>query len=118
MRVIAEKDPAQLYQLAADTLNYWDPEGYQQIGSRLAAAQQTGATLHLVCSADYQEMLPGVLGSARLHGAGEFPARTIDGGHFDLIEPEVLFPVLDELESAPRPAATGRPGTHTKKVRK
>ncbi|MFO7250480.1 MAG: alpha/beta hydrolase [Actinomycetes bacterium] len=87
---IARKDFAQLWQLSRDMLGYWRPDGYNQIGERLATVAQVARTVRVVLSALYEEHLPAMRNAARRHNAVNVAFVLNKCGHFDLIREDVL----------------------------
>ena len=87
---IARKDFAQLWQLSRDMLAYWRPDGYEQIGERLAAVAQVARIVRVALSASYECHLAALRDLARRHRARNVSFGLTKVGHFDLIRDDVL----------------------------
>ncbi|MEU0480049.1 alpha/beta fold hydrolase [Streptosporangium sp. NPDC006013] len=87
---IARKDFFQLWQLSRDMIEYWKPDGYSQIGERLATVAEIFQNVRVVLSAAYETHLPAVQESALRHNAPTVSFRLTKLDHFDLISSQVL----------------------------
>ncbi|TDE39912.1 hypothetical protein E1295_32410 [Nonomuraea mesophila] len=85
---VSKKDFTQLWQLSRDMLDYWEPDGYAQIGARLASIAGLSDEVRVVLSASYTEHLP-FLRKAVQHEA-RISLELTDLGHFDLIAEDSL----------------------------
>jgi len=87
---IVNKDFAQLRRLSRDILGYWQPDGYEQIGQRLATVARLSRTVRVTLSAPYERHLPAVQDSALRHQARNVSFELTKVGHFDLIREDFL----------------------------
>ncbi|WP_433511790.1 alpha/beta fold hydrolase [Nonomuraea sp. CA-143628] len=85
---ISRKDFAQLWQLSRDMLDYWNPDGYTQIGARLVTLARVSAEVRVVLSAPYAEHLPSVQKAVRREPRISFELTDLD--HFGLIDEDSL----------------------------
>ena len=89
---VATKDFRQIQQMATDMMNYWEPAGYDQFGSRVAHVANLVKKVRIAVSADYEEHMNGMQEAFSEHGLGPEKAsiRLTDLGHFGLIGNEFL----------------------------
>ncbi|MFI6388901.1 alpha/beta fold hydrolase [Nonomuraea sp. NPDC050540] len=85
---VSRKDFTQLWQLSRDMLEYWNPDGYTQIGERLVAVAGISDEVRVVLSAPYEEHLPSIRDAVRHEPRISF--ELTDLGHFDLIREDSL----------------------------
>lgn len=90
---ISKKDFAQLWHLSRDMLDYWDPDGYAQIGARLATLAGISGEVRVVLSAPYTEHLAFLQGAVRHEP--RISLEITELGHFDLISEDSLSRRLD-----------------------
>jgi len=94
---VGRKDFSHAQKLSADMLEYWDPDGYDQIGTRLAAVERHADIVRVVVSAPYREHLQAIRDSVARHGAKSVDFAPTDLEHFDLIEEQELTGQLKQL---------------------
>jgi pimeloyl-ACP methyl ester carboxylesterase len=87
---IVRKDFVQLKRLSQDVLAYWQPDGYDQIGSRLAAVSAMADRMRVVLSGDYAEHVAPMREASRGRGGGAITFELTELRHFDLIAEHVL----------------------------
>ncbi|MEO3890443.1 alpha/beta hydrolase [Nonomuraea sp. B5E05] len=85
---ISKKDFAQLWQLSRDMLDYWDPDGYTQIGARLATLAGVSGEVRVVLSAPYTEHRASL--EKAIRHEPRISVELTDLGHFDLISEDSL----------------------------
>jgi hypothetical protein len=81
-------------------LAYWDPDGYDQIGTRLAAVRRHADAVRVVVSSPYREHLQAIRDSVARHGASSVDFEPTDLEHFDLIDEQELTNQLRHLTLA------------------
>ncbi|MEV6964423.1 alpha/beta fold hydrolase [Hamadaea sp. NPDC051192] len=97
---ILGKDMRHLHRLSTDAVNYWQPDGYELFGKRLATVKHFADHIRVLLSDDYQPHLNALqdFQDERLSFA------IIPGSdHFDLIDIENLTQALDHPMPAPGP---------------
>lgn len=97
---VSRKDFAQVWQMSRDMVEYWQPDGHDQIGARLAAVSEFARTVRVVLSAPYKRDLDGMREAAQLHQAGSISFELTALDHFDLIGDEVLPKELESMSLA------------------
>lgn len=97
---VGRKDFSHAQKLSADMLEYWDTEGYDQIGTRLAAVERHADIVRVVVSAPYRDHLQAIRDSVARHGAKSVDFAPTDLEHFDLIEEPELTSQLKQLMPA------------------
>lgn len=85
---ISTKDFSHVHRLANDMVNYWNPAGYDQFGSRVARVVDIADVVSIALSADYQGHLEGMRNAVRSKASRPddvvFNITGLD--HFGLIE--------------------------------
>ena len=97
---VCRKDFLQVWQMSRDMVDYWKPDGHEQIGARLAAVSEFARTVRVVLSAPYKQDLDGMREAARRHDAGSISFELTALEHFDLIGDEVLPKELESMSLA------------------
>ncbi|QYC41683.1 Alpha/beta hydrolase family protein [Nonomuraea coxensis DSM 45129] len=92
---VRTKDFVQLWSLSRDMLGYWHPDGYTQIGARLAAVAAVSDAVRVVLSSAYKRHLPAMRAAVVDESRISFSLTSM--GHFDLIREENLSPELDHI---------------------
>jgi pimeloyl-ACP methyl ester carboxylesterase len=94
---VVPKDFTHVRQMSRDMIEYWSPDGHEQIGTRLAAVSEFAQKVRVVLSASYEHDLDAMKQAAREHQADSISFKLTKLEHFDLIGDRVLPHELREM---------------------